>query len=1040
MSDVIIDSGLFFKRVEKIFAAWEKPSADTQELKDLSSLQILMGEPNEEASTYSKTASLQTYLLGYEFPSTLILLTRSPKKATFVCSSSKAKILRQLQSTGGIEIDIKAKGKDAESAQILPDLVLSLGDGKIGHLPKDKPQGKLVEELNNAVSASKASLEMVDIASAVAAILAVKDGDELKNEITGAKMTSTCMIHYLKTKMESLLDRGTKISHEDLAGLVEEKIGNDSKAADMKLWSKNAQLGDVDFTSTDWVYTPIIQSGGKYDLKASAFSNTDPLKPGIILASLGIRYKNYCTSMGRSFLISPQESQEKNYSMLLEVRLEAMKLLKAGAVIKDVYNTILESVKAKRPKSADYFVKNIGFGTGIEYRDSAYILGPKNAKQLKENMILTVIFGLADLPDPTDKKKTYSLLLSDTVKVGQEGAAILTDGCTKTSDVVMDMEESEPAAPAKKEKEAKSKSNGKSPVKTRTAPVGGKVLAAKTRGAQGGKQAENTTAERIKAHQAELHAQRKAEGLKKWEGGNGGDDDSRRKVIKKYESYKREEQLPKYVEERRIYVDEARQTVVVPVYGYATPFHISTIKNVTKNEEADYVVLRINFQTPGQIAGKKEDMPFEDPDATFLRSATFRSRDHRHMLKIYETITAAKKAAVKRESERKEMADVIEQEKLIEMKGRSPYALKNVYPRPALEGKKSDGTLEIHQNGLRYRPDGPAQKIDLLFSNIKHLFYQPSEKELIVLLHVHLKSPIIVGKKKTYDMQFYREASDIAFDDTTNGKRRKARYGDEDEIEQEQEDRKRRQELDKLFLNFAKRITDAAQAQQYELEVDVPFRELAFHGVPYRTDVLLQPTTDCLVHLSEAPFTIITLNEVEIVHFERVQFGLKAFDMVFVMSDFKKAPIHVNNVPVVHLDNVKEWLDSVDIPISEGPVNLSWPQIMKTLNDSPYEFYADGGWGFLTGDGTDDESDESSEESAFSAESGFDGSSDSDSESDFDDDASADSGSEDDDDDVTDGEDWDDLERKAARADDKRRDKDGDSSDDGKKKKKGGRR
>ena len=57
----------------------------------------------------------------------------------------------------------------------------------------------------------------------------------------------------------------------------------------------------------------------------------------------------------------------------------------------------------------------------------------------------------------------------------------------------------------------------------------------------------------------------------------------------------------------QIYVDDARQTVILPINGYATPFHINTIKNVSKNEEGDYTYLRINFQSPGQIAGKKED-------------------------------------------------------------------------------------------------------------------------------------------------------------------------------------------------------------------------------------------------------------------------------------------------------------------------------------------------------------------------------------------------------------------------------------------------
>jgi len=49
-----------------------------------------------------------------------------------------------------------------------------------------------------------------------------------------------------------------------------------------------------------------------------------------------------------------------------------------------------------------------------------------------------------------------------------------------------------------------------------------------------------------------LHAQRKADGLKKWEDGKGEGDDGRNKVIKKYESYKREEQLPRAVEDRRV--------------------------------------------------------------------------------------------------------------------------------------------------------------------------------------------------------------------------------------------------------------------------------------------------------------------------------------------------------------------------------------------------------------------------------------------------------------------------------------------------------
>ena len=237
-----------------------------------------------------------------------------------------------------------------------------------------------------------------------------------------------------------------------------------------------------------------------------------------------------------------------------------------------------------------------------------------------------------------------------------------------------------------------------------------------------------------------------------------------------------------------------------------------------------------------------------------------------------------------------------------------PLTLPEVFPRPALEGKRLPGNLTIHQNGLRFMsPLRQDQKIDIPFNNVKHLFYQSSDHELIAIIHLHLKAPVLVGKRKTRDIQFYREASDVQFDETGNRKRR-YRAGDEDEIELEQEERRRRHQLNKEFKHFAYRIADASDGR---LQVDIPYRDLGFTGVPSRASVLLQPTTDCLVHLTDPPFVVITLSEVEIVHLERVQYGLSSFDMVFVFSDFSRAPMHISSVPTSSLDDVKQWLECV---------------------------------------------------------------------------------------------------------------------------------
>lgn len=93
------------------------------------------------------------------------------------------------------------------------------------------------------------------------------------------------------------------------------------------------------------------------------------------------------------------------------------------------------------------------------------------------------------------------------------------------------------------------------------------------------------------------------------------------------------------------------------------------------------------------------------------------------------------------------------------------------------------------------------------------------------------------------------------------------------------------------------------------LEVDIPFRELSFEGVPIRQNVRLQPTTECLVFLSDPPFLVVTLSDIEIASLERVQFGLKQFDMVLIFKDFTKSPLHINSIPSAQLDDVKNWLE-----------------------------------------------------------------------------------------------------------------------------------
>lgn len=58
------------------------------------------------------------------------------------------------------------------------------------------------------------------------------------------------------------------------------------------------------------------------------------------------------------------------------------------------------------------------------------------------------------------------------------------------------------------------------------------------------------------------------------------------------------------------------------------------------------------------------------------------------------------------------------------------------------------------------------------------------------------------------DVQVYREVSDASFDETGN-RRRRAKYGDEDEIEAEEDERRARVQLNREFKAFADKISQA---------------------------------------------------------------------------------------------------------------------------------------------------------------------------------------------------------------------------------------
>ncbi|KAF2643508.1 SPT16-domain-containing protein [Massarina eburnea CBS 473.64] len=1001
--DIVIDKALFHERLTSFVTKWKADKrANNAVFQGADSIAAVVGKASDPGS-YLKPAAFQLWLLGYEFPATLFVIT--PDLFQIVTTKKKASYLQPLKG-GKVPVEILVRGKDAEENkkqfQSCLDSMKKAGK-KVGVLKKDGATGAFAEEWKTAFQdAGFKDEDQVDLNSILSqAALSIKDEKELRTIRDASRASSALMTNYFVEEMSEILDGEKRISHKAFADKVTNKID------DQKFFEKQKVSKNFDYMQLDWTLQPTVQSGGTYDLRFNADPDENNLHAGVIISALGLRYHTYGAMVARSYMVQPVKSQEATYKFLLSIHDLIIKTVKDGVTAGEVYSTALDYIKKKKPELEKHFPKHVGYGIGTENKDTTLLLSAKNKRQLKDGMTLVISTSLQDITNdkPQDKKsKTYSLILVDTVRVSPTDCAVFTKDTPSALDSIsFFFDESEEEAKPKPKREQRPAIAQTNLTKTRT------------RHERPTNQDAEKEAQR-REHQKELHAKKQKEGLEQYGEGAKALNGTEEKKFKRFESYKRDNQIPK-MRDLEVSVDKKNLTVILPIMGRPVPFHIHTIKNASHTPESDFTSLRINFLSPGQGVGRKDDQqPFEDPNAHFIRSLTFRSHDVDRIERITKDITDLKKDVVRREQEKKQLEDVVEQDKLVPIKSRKPFMLDLIFLRPALDGKRIPGNVEIHQNGLRYVHGAGGVKVDILFSNMKHLFFQPSQHELIVIIHVHLKNPIMLGKKKTKDVQFVREATDMAFDETGNRKRRH-KFGDEEEFEQEQEERRRRAALDKEFKNFAEKIADAARNEN--VSVDIPYRELGFNGVPSRSSVLVCPTTDCLVQLTEPPFTCITLAEIEIVHLERVQFGLRNFDMVIVFKDFNRPPVHINTIPVECLDPVKDWLDSVDIPFTEGPLNLQWATIMKTVTSDPHTFFADGGWNFLSTESDDEGGDEEEEESAFEVSESELAISDESSEdaSDFDENASDEMSDEGSEEDFSEGEDWDQLEKKAARKD-----------------------
>ena len=346
---------------------------------------------------------LQQWLFGYELPDTILLLKQDGN--LYFCSTKKKceflqpAVGKDPKFTIHLLLRNKEDNNEANYENLLKQASSSSGGeeenpAKVGVILKERTTNKtagngILPPFENKLDAAAESsnVELVDVTHGLALLMAVKDDAERDLMKKSSVLSNKVMKHGFVKKLEEIIEEETKITNEAFAQEIESILENPNK---IKL---NVPEEDVNSC-----YFPIIQSGGKYDLKISAQSTSDEFSHDIITVSLGARYKLYCSNIARTFLVDPPKKVSATYETLLEVQEECLKAMQPGQPLKNVYKAAVNYLQRNGHKDLiDKLPKNLGFAQGMDFRDSTLLLSPKNGVTFKKGMVFCLALGFQDL-------------------------------------------------------------------------------------------------------------------------------------------------------------------------------------------------------------------------------------------------------------------------------------------------------------------------------------------------------------------------------------------------------------------------------------------------------------------------------------------------------------------------------------------------------------------------------------------------------------------------------------------------------------------
>jgi len=883
MSKVQLECQVFKDRAQKILDSVGE---------DVDGVMVAVGK-KEETFSYGINFATILYLLGYGFPETAIVLRRDEVLA--ITGAKKSAILEQLSTHVKIRYFIRAKDGSNQAA-IDQAVREATGGRKIGILKEER--GPLVESWEKAQNT-------VDVTAQVEKVFRRKDAAQI-NTLRLASVAAKCVLELLESKIRAAVKKDDRLTHEEIGEQVESAL-----EIELKKMPK-----EIDQTYMELCFRPIIQSGGQYGIvveKSGEYTNPyaeQLLYFDVITYSVCVVYKGYCSLVGRTLLVNPRRAAEEALEYVILITDEILQRLSVDKTYEEVQEEALASVKSKIDPGRREVLKgvkiDVGKGIGARLEEG----GPAEAGDRPENCsVFRLCVSVEGVRCLDDEERDATVLIENVVLMENGHAKVLTPYSRNSKEYVLEVAEDQ----------------------TKRNSLGRRVR---------NRDKEIERAAEIAEHQKQLMDELIEAQIEYYRGQEREEESAEEEAPLSYSSYQKESQIPRG--QARIRTDKRAKSVVIPVFGVSLPFHIEAIKSVSKTV-ADRSAARTD-EKPEEKNGYLKIL-LNPPSGESLKenailSLVFKDTQE-NTVRAWKEISDLKREEDAEESD-EEGPEEGEQEELQVFSERAE-TLQNVYMRcdHRMGAKKNQpGFVELHKNGVRYNSKKEGV-IDVLFSKVKHIFYQPGRGESPALIHFRLGSAVAVGAgdRKSVDVQFFRECVSNSVHDTRKTQNRIG--GEEAEIFEEEEEERMREEINEAFKEFAELVSE-----QSRVILEEPLSK-GFYGVPNKQSALIQPTSECLINLTEHPFFVLPFKEIEILSFERRVPGVTTCDMVFVLKDKTKNPVQINGVSSSSVPWLSDFFDSKNICFLETKVNIQWGNVLKSLLSDPVSFYEEGGWAIL---------------------------------------------------------------------------------------------